>query len=96
MIGAHARALIRLIHAVWTWLIRHSLCTHGTGDDDRLAMDDRWRHVWPVLLTIMLMIVSGSFVGVMIMTIIDADPDPQRDIRPGCYKPCAQHERAQG
>jgi hypothetical protein len=32
---------------------------------------------------------TGSMLGAMIMSIIDADPDPQRNIRPGCCKPCA-------
>jgi hypothetical protein len=39
---------------------------------------------------------TGSMLGVMIMMIINTNPDPQRNIRPGCCKPCAQKERAQG
>jgi len=57
---------------------------------DRFAMNNRR------LRAIIVVVMTGPIVGVMSMTIINADPDPQRNIRPGCCKPCAQYERAQG
>ena len=75
--------------------VRRPSRTHGTRDQHRFAMDNRCRHIAGMPRAIVT-VMTGPIVGVMIMTITNADPDPQRNIRPGCCKPCAQHERAQG
>ena len=97
-IGADLRRRVRGVLLVHRPLLHHRSPGHRTGDHHRLVAHDRcwWQHVRPLLDRVMVITVTGSMFGVTIMMIIDADPDPQRNIRPGCCKPCAEDERAQG
>ena len=97
-IRAHLRRWVRGVLLVHRPLLHHRSSGDRTNDHHRLVTHNRWwrQHVWPMLDRVLIIIVIGSMFGVMIMMIIDTDPDPQRNIRPGCCKPCAQDERAQG